>query len=70
MSADSRVFGFVPEGNLEGAPSVILWPPGERWGMPPQTAYPLLNTPRLIIWGIAALIFAVWYGSKGTNWFL
>lgn len=62
MSADSRVFGFVPEGNLEGAPSVLLWPPGQRWGSPPQTAYPMLNQPRLIIWGIAALIFAVWYG--------
>ncbi len=62
MSADSRVFGFVPEGNLEGAPSMLLWPPGERWGTPPQTAYPFLNTPRLIIWAIAALIFAVWFG--------
>lgn len=62
MSADSRVFGFVPQENLEGAPSLILWPPGERWGTPPQTAYPLFNAPRLIIWGIAALIFAVWYG--------
>lgn len=61
MSADSRVFGFVPQGNLEGAPSLIIWPPGERWGTPPQTSYPFLNMHRMIIWTIAAIIFVIWY---------
>jgi signal peptidase I len=61
MSADSRIFGFVPQENLEGAPSLLLWPPGERWGLPPQTAYPVLVYPRLIIWAIAGTIFAIWY---------
>ncbi len=61
MSADSRVFGFVPEDNLEGAPSFIMWPPGERWGFPPQTSYPLWNLPRLIVWAIALTIFGIWY---------
>lgn len=73
MSADSRVFGFVPQGNLEGAPSLILWPPGERWGIPPQTAYPFMNMHRLIIWGIAGIIFAIWYAwhrkKMGTRLF-
>jgi signal peptidase I len=61
MSADSRVFGFVPQENLEGAPSLILWPLGDRWGAPPQTCYPTFVVPRLVIWTIAAIIFAIWY---------
>jgi signal peptidase I len=56
MSGDSRVFGFVPEENLQGAPSLILWPPGSRWGFPAQKPYPILVLPRLIIWGIVLLI--------------
>lgn len=61
MSADSRVFGFVPESNIEGAPSLIIWPPGERIGHPVQKPYPFLNLPRGIIWGIALVVFLVWY---------
>lgn len=61
MSSDSRVFGFVPEDNLQGAPSVIIWPPGERWGIPMQKPYPVFVLPRLIVWGIALLIFGGWY---------
>lgn len=61
MSADSRVFGFVPEDNMQGAPSLIVWPPGDRWGAPAQKPYALFVTPRLIIWGIAALIALIWY---------
>ncbi len=61
MSADSRVFGFVPEGNLEGTPCFILWPPGERMGPPLQKAYPLLTIPRLLIWGIAGAVFLILY---------
>jgi signal peptidase I len=62
MSSDSRVFGFVPEANLQGAPDIILWPPGNRWGWPPQKPYPLFVTPRLIVWGIAAVVALTWYG--------
>lgn len=61
MSADSRVFGFVPENNLQGAPSVLVWPPGSRWGFPPQKPYPIFVLPRLIVWGIAALVLLIWY---------
>lgn len=56
MSADSRIFGFVPQDNLEGAPSLIIWPIGERWGFPLQKAYPIITLPRLIIWSIAIII--------------
>lgn len=61
MSADSRFFGFVPENNIQGAPDLILWPPGHRWGCPPQKPYPLMNFPRAIVWGILALIGFIWY---------
>ncbi len=54
MSGDSREFGFVPEGNLRGAPDLIFWPPGERWGFPNQPSYPFLNGPRAFIWLLAA----------------
>ena len=61
MSADSRIFGFVPEENLQGTPSLILWPPGERWGLPHQKRYPLFTLPRLLIWSLATLIALIWY---------
>lgn len=61
MSADSRVFGFVPEDNLQGVPEWIIWPPGDRLGRPNQPPYPTFVLPRLIIWAIAALIAACWF---------
>lgn len=61
MSSDSRVFGFVPQNNIQGAPSLIIWPPGERLGPPPQKPYPFMNVPRAIIWSIAAMIALAWY---------
>jgi len=60
MSGDSRLFGMVPEANLQGTPSLIIWPPGSRWGCPAQKAYPFLSLPRLIVWGTAALIALIW----------
>lgn len=61
MSGDSRVFGFVPEQNLQGAPSLILWPPGDRWGFPSMKPYPIITLPRLIVWGIVFTIALIWY---------
>jgi signal peptidase I len=55
MSADSREFGFVPQQNLRGAPSLIFWPPGNRLGFPNQPSYPFLNGPRTFVWVLAAL---------------
>lgn len=61
MSSDSRFFGFVPQNNLQGAPSWIIWPPGDRLGEPLQKPYPFMNLPRAIIWSIVGLIAAIWY---------
>jgi len=61
MSADSRDFGFVPEENLRGAPTFIFYPPGERFGPPPQAHYPLTNVPRTIIWLLALSALCGWY---------
>lgn len=60
MSQDSRYFGPLPQANLQGAPSLIIWPPGERWGIPNQKPYPLITLPRLFVWGIAGLIALLW----------
>jgi signal peptidase I len=67
MSSDSRVFGYVPEDNLQGAPSIIIWPPGDRLGFPMQKPYPIVNVPRVIIWGIALLALAIWYFLHRRN---
>ncbi len=60
MSADSRDFGFVPEGNVRGGPDFIFWPPGSRWGAPNQPPYPWINGPRVVVWIIAALSIWGW----------
>jgi signal peptidase I len=60
-SKDSRYFGTIPATNLQGAPSLIIWPPGSRWGIPNQKPYPLLTLPRLIVWSIVLCILALWY---------
>lgn len=61
MSSDSRIFGFIPENNLQGAPSLIIWPPGDRLGSPAQKPYPFMNTPRAIIWSVIGVILLVYY---------
>lgn len=60
MSQDSRYFGPIPQSNLQGAPSLILWPPGERWGIPNQKPYPFLTLPRLVVWSIAGVVLLGW----------
>ena len=68
MSADSRAFGFVPQGNLRGAPSFIFWPPGKRFGMPAQPSYPWLTLPNIIIWALAFIgIYLAWRRHKSTH---
>lgn len=65
MSADSRVFGFVPEVNLEGAPSLIIWPPGDRIGSPAQKPYPFITLPRIIVWSVFAVVMIIaWLISR------
>lgn len=60
ISSDSRIFGFVPEENIQGVPSVLLWPPGERWGTH-ESPYPCITEPRLIVWGIALVVALLFY---------
>jgi signal peptidase I len=60
MSGDSRVFGFVPEGNLRGGPIAILWPPGSRWGRPNEPTAPLFNFPRTLIWLLGSTCVGIW----------
>lgn len=61
MSGDSRLFGFVPQENLQGVPEFILWPFGDRFGRPSQTPYPTFVEPRLIIWALALVIGGISY---------
>lgn len=51
MSADSRVFGFVPQGNFRGRVSFLFWPPFSRLGSLLQPIQPFFTAPHLIIWG-------------------
>lgn len=64
MSSDSRTFGFVPEDNLQGSPSLILWPPGHRWGVPSQKPYPWISPGTVIVWSIFIIVASgayFWY---------
>lgn len=68
-SGDSRDFGFVPEDNLRGAPSLIFWPPGSRFGAPLQPSYPLLNPGRIAVWILAAIgifLYTKWNKRRNT----
>lgn len=68
MSSDSRVFGFVPENNLQGAPSLIIWPPGDgRLGPPAQKPYPIFTLPRMIAYAIILVIAVIWYAIHRRN---
>jgi signal peptidase I len=58
MSGDSREFGFVPENNLRGIPSFMFWAPGGRFGYPNHGIYPLITTPRMIVWSLLTISFA------------
>jgi signal peptidase I len=55
MSGDSRDFGFVPENNIRGTPSFMFWAPGGRFGYPNHGIYPLITSPRIIVWTLLSL---------------
>lgn len=61
MSADTRLFGFVPQENLRGGASFLFWPAGDRWGRHPQAVVKHLTVPNLTVLAIAAVIGALSY---------
>lgn len=60
MSADSRDFGFVPQGNLRGSPSFIFWPTGSRFGPPLQPSFPWITIPNCVIWILGLICLGAW----------
>ncbi len=60
VSSDSRIFGFLPQENLQGVPDLIIWPPQDM-GRPAQKPYPVFTTPRLTIWALVILIAIGFY---------
>jgi len=56
VSADSRDFGFVREGNLRGTASFIFWP-FSSFGYPMQPSYFWFTFPKVLIWLIAILAY-------------
>lgn len=60
-SADSREFGFVPQENLRGGPTMLFWPPSKRWGPLPQTRYEFFSFSSITVWIIAGICFCISY---------
>ena len=71
MSADSRDFGFVPQSNIRGGPSFLLWPTGERWGLSdhaPKGRW--ITLPTMLVWSVFAAVMLGWslYRRKYLVW--
>ncbi len=66
MSNDSRFFGPVPQKNLQGSPALTFWPPGERWGSPPQPSLPFFRASRVIV--VACGLFGIWIAMTIYNY--
>ncbi len=60
-SNDCRDFGFIPEANIRGNPSFIMWPPGPRVGAPNQKGYKHLTLPKTIICSSLFGVGIIWY---------
>ncbi|MBN1914655.1 MAG: signal peptidase I [Parachlamydiales bacterium] len=66
VSADSREFGFVPQENLRGKASFIIWPFGPRFGRIFQPSTPWITFPHCSVWGIAliAIVGSIFYNRR------
>ena len=60
-SRDSRVFGFVPEENLRGVPTAILWPWNGRKATSSPEQPPLVTLSWLGTWGTLTLAGGLCY---------
>ncbi|MCH9617709.1 MAG: hypothetical protein SP4CHLAM5_10920 [Chlamydiia bacterium] len=61
QSGDSREFGFVPEENLRGVASFLLWGPGGRFGAPLQEPYPWFTKHKAFVWTSLLIAVAIYY---------
>ncbi len=59
MSNDSRFFGAVPQKNLQGSPALLFWPPGSRWGRPPQPSLPLFRASNVTVISLAVVVACI-----------
>ena len=55
MSGDTRDFGFVPEDNIRGVPSLVFWGPNTRFGFSSDNPYQIVTTPRVLVWTFLSL---------------
>lgn len=69
MSNDSRFFGAVPQQNLQGSPALVFWPPGDRWGAPPQPSYPFFRVSNIFILTLAIIAggTSLWFINRRTS---
>jgi signal peptidase I len=61
QSGDSREFGFVPEDNLRGVATFLLWAPGGRFGAPLQVPYVWFTKHKAFVWTSLLIAIAIYY---------
>ena len=70
QSGDSREFGFVPEENIQGVTSFMLWAPGGRFGAPLQEPYPWFTIHKIFVWSILLTGIGLYYARERRKLFL
>lgn len=61
QSGDSREFGFVPEDNLRGVTTFLLWAPGGRFGAPLQEPYVWFTKHKAFVWSSLLIAIVIYY---------
>lgn len=67
MSADSRIFGFVPETNLKGCVGFLFSPIGERFGFLAQPNKNHMSFPNIFVWSVFIFICSIYYFVRRKN---
>lgn len=70
QSGDSREFGFVPEDNLRGTASMMLWAPGDRSIAPLQVGNDLFTPYKVIVWFLVLIGVALYYARQSRKFHL
>ncbi len=68
QSGDSREFGYVPEDNIRGTASLMMWAPGGRYGAVLQEPYSWFNIYKLIVWSLVAFGMAIYYALRARRY--